>query len=108
MRAKELEDKTNDLLGFEKTKRLIVGGTRSGDNKSTGISLPDNVYTFVSFGTPTDLWGLSLVSDDINASNFGIALQYDMTIVATGMSLGIDVVQMKVYYKPNIGMFFVL
>lgn len=64
----------------EDTVKLIKGGTVSGDNKSTGATLP-SVYTYVNYGTSIDLWGVTLAYSDINASDFGVAFA---VIRATG------------------------
>lgn len=55
------------------TIKLVKGGVISGDNKGTGslTSASDTEYTF---GGSSDLWGLSLSSSDVNASDFGIVL----------------------------------
>jgi hypothetical protein len=60
-----------------KTFSLIKGGTRQGDNKgSAGQTL---LFDFnaaeESEGGAADLWSLALSPADVNASNFGFAMQ---------------------------------
>lgn len=56
------------------TIQMIKGGTRSGSNLSSGAALP-GADAYVTFGTSTQLWGLSWTDSDINASNFGVAIR---------------------------------
>lgn len=55
--------------------KLIKGGVISGDNKAAGTDMTttDTNYTY---GSTSDLWGVSLTSTDVNASNFGAAISY--------------------------------
>ena len=62
--------------------KLIKGGSQSGDNKASGNSLPTSVGN-VNFGGASDLWGNTLSDSDINASNFGIAVQLKWNIYGT-------------------------
>ncbi len=52
--------------------KLVKGGIISGDNKATGTPIA-NGGTYKSYGSSTDLWGLSLTPSDINSGNFGVA-----------------------------------
>lgn len=53
--------------------KLVKGGVISGTDLSAGAGYPtSDAYT--SFGSSSNLWGLSLVPGDINASNFGVAV----------------------------------
>lgn len=54
----------------EDTVQLVVGGTPTGTNKSTGAVLPGTLQ-FVSYGGAADLWGTTLTPAQVNASNFG-------------------------------------
>lgn len=55
----------------EDTIRLVVAGTPTGTNKSTGASLPTTLQ-FVSYGGAADLWGTTLTPAQVNASTFGM------------------------------------
>ncbi len=60
--------------------KLIVGGTVSGTDQSTGAAISTSGFRLDSYGGSTNLWGLSLTAADVNASNFGVA--YSSILVA--------------------------
>ena len=62
--------------------KLIKGGSQSGDNKASNTSIPTSVGN-VDFGGASDLWGNTLSDSDINASNFGIAVQITWDLAGT-------------------------
>jgi len=61
--------------------RLIKGGILSGDVKY-GATWP-TTDAYATFGDASDLWSLSLTSDDINATNFGVVLGVYLTARAS-------------------------
>ena len=60
-------------MGAWNSVKLVVGGSITGSNKSTGATLPGS-DTYVSFGGSTDKWGLTPTASQINASNFGVVV----------------------------------
>ena len=56
--------------------------------------------SFDTFGSPTDKWGLAgLTPDEVNASNFGVALECQFgDVYATTVFGNVDSVEMIVYY----------
>ncbi len=54
--------------------RLIKGGSVAGNDKAVNVNWPDMVIQEASYGGASDLWGLAWTAEDINASNFGLAL----------------------------------
>ncbi len=50
--------------------KIVKNGVITGENKSTGASLPAS-DTYVSYGNSTDLWGETWTAEDINNGNFG-------------------------------------
>lgn len=80
------------------TIQLIVGGSRSGDNKAAPGNWPINsADANADYGGVSDSWGLSLGAADVNASSFGLAVR------ASGVGSPIsqpqvDVVWLDVYY----------
>ena len=66
----------------ETTIKLIKGGTISGNNKSTGATIPTTLTT-VNYGGTSDLWGLTFSVSDVNASNFGVVFQIENPLAAT-------------------------
>lgn len=73
--------------------RLVKGGTVSGANKSTGASWPASNVN-VTYGGPTDLWGLTLTDTDVKDSSFGAVL----SAVCSGDSGFVRYFQMTIYY----------
>lgn len=55
------------------TVRLLKAGVLSGNNKATTTDWPTSLGT-ANYGSETDLWGTTWTPDQINASNFGVAL----------------------------------
>lgn len=57
----------------ERDIQLVKGGTISGNNKASDNDSGQigSDRGFVSYGSSSDLWGLTLTPTDINASNFG-------------------------------------
>ena len=65
--------------GTEHTVSLVKGGTVSGDNKADTATNMPTTMTNKSFGSSSDLWGLSFTVADINASDFGVVFSVSMT-----------------------------
>jgi|GEM_PF-1902381 len=59
----------------ENSIKLYVGGTFTGDDKSTGDDLPYSLTT-KTYGGISDTWGLTLSASDINSSTFGFGVSY--------------------------------
>ena len=80
--------------------QLIKGGTPQGDDKATGASWPNTASeAYATYGTSSDLWGLTWTVGDINAANFGIRIRcvnpsFD-AVAATGQ---VDHVRLTVHY----------
>lgn len=60
----------------EEEIRIIKGGTRGTENKSTGLNWTSTITT-TSFGGASDLWSETWTNSDINASDFGGSVQVD-------------------------------
>ncbi len=74
----------------------VVAGTQHGNAGSWGTS---DAYT--TYGSSTDLWGLTWTPADINASNFGVVLAIDAE--STGAFPGtyyalVDNIRITVYF----------
>lgn len=76
--------------------KLVKGGTVQGDNKSAGASW-STTEAYVSFGGASDLWGLALTRDDVNASDFGVVISATGGGGA-GSAIQVNHVRMTVYY----------
>ncbi|MCP6727614.1 MAG: hypothetical protein KJI69_06405 [Patescibacteria group bacterium] len=55
----------------ENSIKIVKGGVITGEDKSTGTSIPVTETTF-SYGNSTDLWDETWVPSDINNVNFGV------------------------------------
>ncbi len=80
--------------------QLVKGGTQQGTNKAADAGWQDvNPYpTFFikTFGSSTNLWGLSWTIADINASNFGL---YMVKTEDPDAQTIFDFVRITVYYS---------
>lgn len=90
------QQNVGDVLDY--SMKLIKGGTISGDNKATGASLPLD-YAFQTYGGSSDLWGITLTKDDIEASNFGVAISYCSTVAGFQRQPQVDFLRVTVYYS---------
>mgnify|MGYP001611182468 CR=1 FL=1 len=74
---------------------LVKGGTIEGDNKAAAGAWPTS-DTYATYGSATDLWGLTWSAEDINLSTFGVAVAADATAAATAR---IDHIRITVHYS---------
>ena len=75
--------------------KLIKGGVVSGTNLAvTGTDWPTTL-TALAYGGTANLWGTTLTPDDINASNFGVALAVNSSNSRTA---SVDYMQISVTY----------
>jgi hypothetical protein len=56
--------------------RLLIGGAESGTNLSDASAIP-TAKGFKTFGSSSNLWGLTPSITDINATDFGVSLKID-------------------------------
>lgn len=98
----QISHRSGNTVNFiQNSIKLIVGGSVSGDEKSTA----DNVLTTTetkTFGGAADKWGLTPTRDQVVASNFGVAISYILPAPPSFKTMYINKVQVKVYYTPNI------
>src|SRR5207245_2880846 len=88
---------TSDGSLTEEIVQLIKGGTVQGANKASN-SLSGALVQF-SFGSNSDLWTLSLIPSDVNASNFGIAYVVQNTNVSLARIASVDAFRITIYYS---------
>lgn len=88
------------------TAKLLKNGFVYGTGKNNG-NLPDNVsgLAFITYGGPTDLWGGTWATGDVNASNFGIDLQafWGDDFNQDPSTFNVDFVRITIYVNPNTG-----
>ncbi|WP_315814372.1 T9SS type A sorting domain-containing protein [Paraflavitalea speifideaquila] len=79
--------------------KLIKNGSITGTNNasSTAWSIFDE---YITYGSPTDNWGLSWTPGDINAGNFGVAIAASLQagLLSIALSARIDHITITVYY----------
>lgn len=79
---------------YDSVVKLIKAGTTSGNNKPNTTVWPISEAT-QTYGSATDLWGLSFSASDINASDFGFAFQASVDY-ANGAY--VDQIRMRISY----------
>lgn len=100
--------------------KLIIGGSITGNEKSTGTSHP-TVDTMSSvYGGAADLWGTTPTAAQVKASNFGVGISakrntsvshyaagtnYDFSAIPDGSTINGIEMQFKRYYGPNLASF---
>lgn len=77
--------------------RLVVGGVISGDDKSSASTWTTSDVV-ATYGSSTDMWGLSLIPADINSSTFGVVINAAASLAAT---VNIDQVLLTVDYQGS-------
>lgn len=90
----------------DSSARLLVSGTVSGTNKSTGSTWKGLTYEDKVFGGSSDLWGLTLTPAQVDASNFGAVLA--ATHSGSPSDLVVDYCEITVWYDVigQVGEFF--
>lgn len=63
-----------DAHVFDNAVKLVKGGTISGNNNFSTAEWPASL-TYSSYGSSSDMWGLTFSPSDINSSNFGAVIQ---------------------------------
>lgn len=80
----------------DSTVRLLKDGVMTGSNKAaTGTEWPTTPPVAASYGTPVDLWGTTWTPEEINSSNFGVALS---VITNVNRIAYVDYMQISVTY----------
>jgi hypothetical protein len=77
--------------------RLVVGGAIAGQNKASGAAWT-TTDTTITYGGPSDLWGLALTPADVNASNFGAAISVAYASTAGNADARIDAIKVQIHY----------
>jgi hypothetical protein len=80
--------------------RLVKAGTIQSTDRSSVTAWNDLTRRWDTYGSSTDMWGASLTSSDVNASNFGVALAVNMpnAVGSFSSSAFIDSTHITVYY----------
>jgi hypothetical protein len=103
---------TGVVVGMERSKtpaggtiqdlliQLIKGGTAQGDDKSSATLWPNAASeAYQTYGSSSDLWGLSLSVSDVNASDFGVRIRcINPGFDAAAATAQVDHVRITVHY----------
>lgn len=85
--------------------KIVKGDTIQGDEKKNATEWP-TTDDYVSYGSSTDLWGLTWTVADINASNFGFVISAISGVTySTAM---IDHIRITVHYTLDTAKFFLV
>jgi protocatechuate 3,4-dioxygenase beta subunit len=82
----------------DESLRLIKGGSVQGNDKAATSTGWPATLTAVTYGSSSDLWGLTWTPTDINASNFGLAFSAQERGTGTSKVPEVDYIKIKVYY----------
>ena len=77
--------------------KLVKGGSISGNDKASG-TLWGTSDTVATYGSASDLWGLTLTPADINDPTFGVAISASATLAGTAQ---IDQIMITVGYTGS-------
>lgn len=84
--------------------RMVKGGTISGDDKANGTNWGTfPTYSVKTYGTSTDLWGLTWSDSDINASDFGFVYSPNKEIGGGAANFFLDYIRITVHYTAGGG-----
>lgn len=86
--------------------QLVVGGTATGTDKADTATYYPSTITGKTYGSSTDLWGLTPTDTQVNATNFGVdfRIQDNATSGLDSVGgIGLDAIQVKIYYTTGGG-----
>jgi len=85
------------------TVKLVKGGTIQGNNKASASVYPTS-DAYATYGSSSDLWGLTLTDTDVNASTFGVAISCQCDVTAkSATAFSIDHIRITVDYTVSSG-----
>lgn len=76
--------------------QLVLSGTPLGTSKSDGTWADG--YNTITYGGPTDLWGATPSTANVNSSGFGVQLKADNTDVSLGNTMFVESMTMTIYW----------
>lgn len=80
--------------------KLVKGGTISGTDRAGDASYPSSGESYMTFGSSTELWGLTWTATDINATTFGVVYGA-VGATGTAKTSSVDHIRITVYYTTN-------
>ena len=87
----------------DQTVNIIKGGSNGSENKSreTEDGFWPITDTIITYGDSTDLWSEAWTTEDINASNFGVAFKAQNTTGIGNREARVDHITIKIHYRIN-------
>ena len=92
----EIERSESGGFTTDEVVKIVKGGTVSGNNKADTVTAWPGTATYKTYGSSSDLWGVTLTDEDVNASTFGVVLQADIS-VNDGTLVTVDNIRLTVY-----------
>lgn len=83
--------------------KLVKGGTISGTDKADTATAWPTSDAYATYGSSSDLWGLSLTDTDVNDSTFGVAISTTLTNSKLAVTANVDHIRMTVTYTAGGG-----
>lgn len=84
----------------DSTLKLVKAGTVSGNNKAvTGSPGYPTTAATATYGSSSDLWGLSLSTSDVQDATFGVALSVTATTTGSTDRADIDYISLTVSWR---------
>jgi hypothetical protein len=97
----ERNDVTNQRISDFRV-RIVKGGTIGTTDKATTTTWP-STDAYATYGSSTDLWGLTWADTDINATGFGVAIAANRKSGGPETTApSIDHIRITVYYNTTI------
>jgi len=90
---------------YDNSALIVKGGSPTGTEHAVQWSPPPwpTSFAYASYGNSTDLWGTTWLPADINASNFGFALQVFNGSVDFTETAYVDFMRITVWYTTPSG-----
>lgn len=89
----------NQIVDY--TVRILKNGSPVGTDKAATSTFWSTTEGDVSYGSPTDLWGTSWYSSDINNSSFGFQIRCEYVPAYSNGGAYVDLMYITVYYTLN-------
>ena len=78
----------------------MVDGTITGDNAASN-ALWTSTDAFTTYGSTSNTWGNTLTRDQVNSSDFGVAIAAEYSgFAGVLLSAEIDYIMMQISYTP--------
>lgn len=99
----DIEKKHDGSFGeiMDSSVRIIKGGAMVGTDYAEGGISWGTSDAYTTYGGSSDLWGLTWTAADINASDFGTAIQAFNDLQTNGITASIDNIRITVFYTES-------